>query len=124
VGEAVNSTNSLEQQTDYLRQRAEQFASFAKIQHRRQGRGVVVIGWPAPDFLKVEDLLDSTSYLPEGELALAGFDTGDELIRAVREYDPAKQAIIMCIEAMRMSFNVHVLTAICGYGAPQRYTSH
>ena len=120
----MNSANPLDQQRDYLGQRAEQFASFAKIQHEHRGRGVVVIGWPAPDFLKLEDILDSTSYLPEDALALAGFDTADELIQVVREYDPAKQAIIMCIEAMRMSFNVHVLTAIYGYGAPQRYTSH
>jgi hypothetical protein len=122
--EAMNSTNPLEQQREYLRQHAAQIASFAKTQHGHQGRGIVVIGWPAPHFLKLEDILDSTSYLPEDALALAGFDTADEMFRVVREYDPAQQAIIMCIETMRMSFNVHVLTPIYRYTAPHRPTSH
>jgi hypothetical protein len=120
----MNSTHPLEQQKAYLRQYATQITSFAKIQHEHQGRGVVVIGWPAPDFLRLGDILDSTSYLPADALTLAGFDTADELFRVVREYNPAQQAIIMCIERMRMSFNVHVLTAIYGYAAPQHYTSH
>src|SRR5262245_8332478 len=119
----MNSTNPLEQQRKYLWQRAAQITSFAQIQHEHQGRGVVVIGWPAPDFLELEDLLDSTSYLPEDALVLAGFDTADEMFRLVREYNPDQQAIIMCIEARRMSFNVHMLTAIYGT-ASQRYTSH
>lgn len=121
----MNRTNPLEQQREYLRQRATEITSFAKIQHERQGRGVVIIGWPVPDFLKLGDILDSTSYLPEGKLALAGFDTADEMFRLVRQYDPARQAIIMCIEALKMSFNVHTLTAIYRDTAPsQRYTSH
>jgi len=119
----MNSIDPLEQQKEYLWQRAAQIASFAKTEHERRGRGIVVIGWPAPHFLKLQDLLDSTSYLPE-EALRAGLDPSDELVRAVREYNPARQALIMCIETVRMSFNVHVLTAVNGYTAPQRYASH
>src|SRR5262249_18632602 len=66
----------------------------------------------------------STSYLPEQALALAGFDVGDEMFQLVREYIPDQQAILICIKARRMSFNVHALTAIYGYTTPKRYTSH
>ena len=120
----MNSVNQVEQQKEYLIERAAQIASFARAQHARQGRGVVVIGWPAPDVLEPDAILDNSSYLSEDALGLSDLDPGDELVLAVRQYNPAQQALVMCIEALGRSFNVHVLTAIYGYTAPNRQTSH
>jgi hypothetical protein len=120
----MNSIDPLEQQKEYLRQRAAYITSFAKIEHGRQGRGIVVIGWPAPDSLGLEELLDSTSYMSENTLTMTGLDPADELIRAMREYNPARQALIMCIETMSRSFNVHILTATHISPEPQRHTGH
>ncbi|HKX32263.1 MAG TPA: hypothetical protein VJ302_31540 [Blastocatellia bacterium] len=112
------------QQKEYLIERAAQIASFAISQHERQGRGIVVIGWPAPELFEPEEILDHSSYLSEDALGLAGLDSAEELVRAVQQYNPARQAIVMCIEALGRSFNVHVLTAIYGYAGPQSQTSH
>ena len=120
----MNRIDPLERQKEYLRQRAAYITSFAKTEHDRQGRGIVVIGWPAPDSLSLEELLDSASYMPEDTLTLTSLDPAGELIRAMREYNPARQALIMCIETMRRSFNVHILTATHISPEPQHHKGH
>lgn len=120
----MSSANPLEQQKEYLIQRAAYITSFAQKQHARQGRGIVVIGWPAPNLIKVEDFLSGANYVPEDALALTSIDPADELVQAVRKYNPTWQALIMCVETIRRSFNVHVLTAIQERSELQRPTSH
>jgi hypothetical protein len=119
---AMNSLDPLEQQKEYLMQRAAYITSFAQNQHAHQGRGIVVIRWPAPTFLSSEELLDSTNYVPEEALALSDLDQADDLVRAIRKYNPTWQALIMCIETMRKSFNVHILTAF--HPEPKYPTEH
>ncbi|HKX27307.1 MAG TPA: hypothetical protein VJ302_06425 [Blastocatellia bacterium] len=120
----MTSPNHIEQQSEYLRHRATRIASFAREQHARQGRGVIVLEWPMPDFMKLEEVLDYSIYLPQESLKLAGWDAAENLVRAVRQYNPAQQAIVICIENLGRSFNVHLLTAVYGYLIPVRDTNH
>jgi hypothetical protein len=111
-------------QKAYLIERADQIATFAKAHHARLGRGIVVINWPLPEDLKAGAIVDYSNYLPEEMMKLVGLDTTEELVRAVRRYDPMEQAIVLCVESPNHSFSVHVLTAIYEYTGPVSLTDH
>ena len=111
-------------QKAYLIERAEQIATFAKAHHARQGRGIVVMRWPLPEDLKAGEIVNYSNYVPEEMMKLVGLDTTEELVRAVRRYDPMEQAIVLCLESFNRSFSVHVLTAVHEYIGPVSLTNH
>ena len=116
------SGTDLEQQKKYLIRRAAQIALFARAQHSRRGRGIVVIGWPLPELLDPVEILNDSSYLPVDP---SGLGTAADLARAVSQYNPTEQAVVMCIETVERSFNLHILTAIYGYAPrPVSSTNH
>jgi hypothetical protein len=103
-----------ELQKGYIKRHAERIVSYAKNKHARYKRGIILIGWPS---LNLRQITDEFAYLPEekvkrqlkklqttGEVNLA-----DEIIQAVQQYDPTWQTVIVFLDSVGKSSDLHVV---------------
>ena len=113
----MNNSDNMEQKA-YLRQHADNIAAFAKTRYARQGRGIVVIGWPESDFPKPEDIPEGIGYTLATSLisdASRESISTDPMLQAVMRYNPEQQAIVSFVNDVAGTMNIHILTAVYGY---------
>jgi hypothetical protein len=102
-----------ELQQAYIKCHAAEIISFAKNRHARYKRGLLLIGWPSLNLMRITD---EFAYLPEerakrhlrtlqtpGEPNLA-----DRIIQVVEQYDPEWEVIILFLDNVGQTSNLHI----------------
>ena len=101
-------SNKREQQREFIEQHSTPLGAFAESAFAECGRGVIFIKWPnwaAQDWVympqaDVFQCLKEIRFEPEETV-------GDDLLRALREYDPSWEAIIIFLNDLERGLDLH-----------------
>jgi hypothetical protein len=114
-----------QEQRSYIRRNAANIAAFAKARYALLGRGIVIIDWPSSGFPLPEDIQDGIEYMTEEAWRSGGdpmpgedpqseeeFESGERILRALGQYDPSRQAVVIFSDIENTAAYAYVPTFI------------